>query len=328
MSGLDPGRSTAENYRAFSREARGRSRAYESLATSVADDDMVWPSSLRFRRPSASPIYCSLRPGTCSTPRPISARCGTWSAARDRTDRGDPDPAHPDERAARCATLLPALTSLPRPAGPDRGRRQRRAHPAVRPLLLRLRRPPDHRLRPGRADAALRRGRSCAAARPAAGHRLAGRARPQPARRDPRRRRPLAVLPGLARRSDRQARLAAAVASARRDPPAVHRGDLRTDLPAVAARAPADATLVIYHSAVLALRAARGPGAGSPATSGAWAPCGCPTRPPGWCLACRLPASGRGRLCSAATGGRRWPSPTVTGHGFAGCAARASSLPH
>ena len=57
------------------------------------------------------------------------------------------------------------------------------------------------------------------------------------------------VWPG---ESDRQARLAAAVASARRDPPPVYRGDLRTDLPAVAARAPADATLVIYHSAVLA----------------------------------------------------------------------------
>jgi hypothetical protein len=32
----------------------------------------------------------------------------------------------------------------------------------------------------------------------------------------------------------------------------VHRGDLRTDLPALAAQAPAGATLVVYHSAVLA----------------------------------------------------------------------------
>jgi hypothetical protein len=32
----------------------------------------------------------------------------------------------------------------------------------------------------------------------------------------------------------------------------VHRGDLLTDLPALAAEAPADATLVVYHSAVLA----------------------------------------------------------------------------
>jgi hypothetical protein len=41
------------------------------------------------------------------------------------------------------------------------------------------------------------------------------------------------------------------VATARRDPPAVHRGDLLTDLPALASRAPPGATLVIYHSAVL-----------------------------------------------------------------------------
>ena len=32
----------------------------------------------------------------------------------------------------------------------------------------------------------------------------------------------------------------------------MHRGDLLTDLPALAALAPADATLVVFHSAVLA----------------------------------------------------------------------------
>ena len=61
------------------------------------------------------------------------------------------------------------------------------------------------------------------------------------------------VWPG---ESDREERLAAAVASARRDPPPVYRGDLRTDLPALAVRAPAGTTLVIYHSAVLAYVAA------------------------------------------------------------------------
>jgi hypothetical protein len=44
----------------------------------------------------------------------------------------------------------------------------------------------------------------------------------------------------------------ASVAAARRDPPVVHRGDLLTDLPALAAQASAGATLVVYHSAVLA----------------------------------------------------------------------------
>jgi hypothetical protein len=57
------------------------------------------------------------------------------------------------------------------------------------------------------------------------------------------------VWPG---EGDRGERLAAAVATARRDPPVVHRGDLLTDLPALAALAPADATLVVFHSAVLA----------------------------------------------------------------------------
>ncbi len=56
------------------------------------------------------------------------------------------------------------------------------------------------------------------------------------------------VWPG---EGDREERLAAAVASARRDPPAVHRGDLLTDLPALAAQAPAGATLVVYHTSVL-----------------------------------------------------------------------------
>jgi hypothetical protein len=56
------------------------------------------------------------------------------------------------------------------------------------------------------------------------------------------------VWPG---EDDRAERLAAAIASARRDPPAVHRGDLVTDLPALAAQAPAEATLVVYHTSVL-----------------------------------------------------------------------------
>jgi hypothetical protein len=50
----------------------------------------------------------------------------------------------------------------------------------------------------------------------------------------------------------RRERLDAAIATARRDPPKIHRGDLRTDVPALARQAPAGATLVIFHSAVLA----------------------------------------------------------------------------
>jgi len=56
------------------------------------------------------------------------------------------------------------------------------------------------------------------------------------------------VWPGEGDRADR---LAAAIAAARRDPPAVRRGDLLTALPALAAEAPAGATLVVYHTSVL-----------------------------------------------------------------------------
>jgi hypothetical protein len=50
----------------------------------------------------------------------------------------------------------------------------------------------------------------------------------------------------------RFATLDAAVEIARRDPPRVVTGDLLTDVAPLAAEAPADATLVIFHSAVLA----------------------------------------------------------------------------
>jgi hypothetical protein len=49
----------------------------------------------------------------------------------------------------------------------------------------------------------------------------------------------------------RRARLRAAAAVAAADPPLLVRGDLVDDLPALAARAPAGATLVVLHTSVL-----------------------------------------------------------------------------
>ncbi|MFC3505186.1 DUF2332 family protein [Micromonospora krabiensis] len=49
----------------------------------------------------------------------------------------------------------------------------------------------------------------------------------------------------------RRARLRAAASVAAADPPLLVRGDLVDDLPALAARAPADATLVVFHTSVL-----------------------------------------------------------------------------
>jgi hypothetical protein len=51
---------------------------------------------------------------------------------------------------------------------------------------------------------------------------------------------------------DRLGRLRAAIAVARVERPRVVKGDLLIDLPEVAAQAPRDATLVVFHSAVLA----------------------------------------------------------------------------
>ena len=56
------------------------------------------------------------------------------------------------------------------------------------------------------------------------------------------------VWPG---QDDRAARLRAAITIARRDPPNVVRGDLLTDLVQLVATAPKDATLVVFHTAVL-----------------------------------------------------------------------------
>jgi hypothetical protein len=57
------------------------------------------------------------------------------------------------------------------------------------------------------------------------------------------------VWPG---QEDRRARLHAALTLARKDPPRLVKGDLNEVLPDVAATAPSDATLVIFHTAVLA----------------------------------------------------------------------------
>ena len=51
---------------------------------------------------------------------------------------------------------------------------------------------------------------------------------------------------------DRLARLRAAIEVARADPPRIVAGDLLTSLPTLAAEAPTDATLVVFHTAVLA----------------------------------------------------------------------------
>ena len=253
MTGHDPAKGIAENYREFARlEAHGRSPAYETLAESVAGD----PAILRFltelppekRQPNllfAAARYLLGAPADITHLRAMvsqaSIELSEQMLAR-RTQTNEP---------ARSAVLLPALAQLPPPlalieAGASAGLN-----------LLVDRYSYDY-----------------------AGHRLAGLDPEAPTLWcEPRGPVPLpARIPAISWRAgldlnpldvtreddvrwlsclvwpgegDRAQRLAAAIASARRDPPAVHRGDMLTGLPSLAAQAPADATLVIYHTSAL-----------------------------------------------------------------------------
>ena len=249
---------TAAEYLVFARqEARGRSPAYESLAESVAGDAALvsFAASLPYAKRQPNLLFAAARyllgaaPGLPQLRDLVNGSRAelTEVILSHRTQTNEP---------ARCATLLPALAQLPQPlalieVGASAG------------LTLLV----DHY------------------SYDYAGHRLAGRDPQAPTLRcEPRGPVPLpARLPEVVWRAgldlnpldvndaddmrwlsclvwpgegDRQERLALAIASARRDPPVVHRGDLLTDLPAVAAQAPADATLVVYHTSVLTYVAA------------------------------------------------------------------------
>lgn len=254
MGGQDPTAAVAENYRRFAREeARGRSAAYELLAEHVATDDTLisYLTALPPDKRQPNLLFAAARyllgaPADTGSLRRLVAERGAELAAVMLVRRTQTN------EAARCATLLPALSRLPPPlalleVGASAGL-----------TLLVDRYSYDY-----------------------AGHRLAGTdplaptlacapvgdvplpaAVPEVAWRAGLDLNPLDVTddddvrwlrcllwPGEA---DRERRLADAVATARRDPPPLHRGDLKTDLARLAGAAPADATLVVYHTAVLA----------------------------------------------------------------------------
>jgi len=250
----DPAAAVAEDYRAFARqEARGRSPAYEALAESVAGDAglVAFAASLPPAKRQPNLLFAAARyllgapPGLAQLRDLVSRSRAELTGAilSRRTQTNEP---------ARCATLLPALALLPQPlalieVGASAG------------LTLLV---DSYSYDYG-------------------GHRLAGRDPRAPTLRcEPRGPVPLpAAVPEVMWRAGldlnpldvndaddvrwlsclvwpdeghREERLAAAIASARRDPPVVHRGDLLTDLPALAAQAPSGATLVVYHTSVLA----------------------------------------------------------------------------
>ena len=253
IGGLDPQHSTAENYRIFGREARGRSPLYETLAPAVADDELILTFLGTLPPPKRQPnlLFAAARYLLDGAPGLDELRALVRHNATDlsrvmltrRTQTNEP---------ARCATLLPALAGLSEPlalievgasAGLtllfDRysydydGRRVAGSDPDGPTLRCEVRGPVPLPVRV-----------------PAITWRAGLALNPLDVTRDDDVRwLSCLVWPG---ESDREERLAAAVAAARRDPPPVYRGDLLTDLPALAAQAPAGATLVIFHSAVLA----------------------------------------------------------------------------
>ena len=256
MGGLDPKRTTAENYRVFGQEARGRSPAYETLAAAVAGDGLILEFLDTLPPPKRQPNLLFAAARYLGTPSDIGAlrtlvRRDAAGLSRvmlaRRTQTNEP---------ARCATLLPALAALPGPlALIEVG-----ASAGLTLLFDRYSYDYDgHQIAGSDPDApTLRCAISGPAPLPDRVPAIAWRAgldlNPlDVTREDDVRWLACLVWPG---ESGRQDRLAAAIASARRDPPPVQRGDLLTDLPALAAQAPAEATLVIYHSAVLAYVAA------------------------------------------------------------------------
>ena len=296
----------ARAYRGWARrEARGRSAAYEALAESVAEDAALagFVAGLPPGKRQPNLVFAAARyllgtPPVIGTLRELVSQSPaelTQVILTRRTQTNEP---------ARCAVLLPALAQLTPPlALIDVG-----ASAGLTMLFDRY--SYDY-----------------------AGHRLAGHDPQAPTLRcEPRGPVPLpAHVPAITWRAgldlnpldvtsdddtnwlsclvwpgegDRAQRLAAAIASARRrDPPVVHRGDLLTSLPALAAQAPSDATLVVYHSSVLWYIApdqreqfastVRGLGA-------AWLS----SEPPGVVPGTSMPAQDDDQLCVVARDGR------------------------
>jgi hypothetical protein len=254
MIGLDPRLSTGENYCRFARaEAAGRSPAYERLACAVAEDELVLGFLEGLDRPRRQPnlLFAAARYLLGTIPDPESLHALVAERARELAEVMSTRRTQTNE-AARCAVLLPALGMLPGPlallevgaaAGltllPDLYSYDYGDHH----LAGRDPRAPTLACRP-----------SGPVPIPQDVPEVVWRAGIDLNPLDLHDARALAWLECLIWPGEdgRVERLHAAAAVARRHPPALHRGDLLDDLPRVVALAPKDATLVIYHTAVLA----------------------------------------------------------------------------
>lgn len=244
---------TARRYRQFAaREARGQSAVYERLALAVAEDPVVLRLLAELAEPKRQPnlLFAAVRflGGPVEEPaafhdwvvRHWGEVAATMRARRTQTNE-----------AGRCAVLLPVLARLPQPlallevgasAGlclyPDAYRYRYGERPVG---------PPDS---PVLLDCTVEGAVPVPEVMPTVVWRAGLDLNPLDLScAEDLRWLDALVWPG---QEHRRARLHAAATVARADPPRIERGDLLADLPALAASAPADATLVVFHSSVLA----------------------------------------------------------------------------
>lgn len=244
----------AQRYRDFAREqARGQSAAYERLTEAIADDPEVL--ALIAGMPTVNKRQPNL---LLASVRRLGGPYDDYAAFRAFvTGRWDEIAATMLARAtqtnepARCATLLPLLAGLPGPlalleVGASAGL-------CLHPDRYRYRyddRPP---FGPEGSPVVFPCATSGPVPVPDAVPEVVWRAgidlNPlDVSDEDDRRWLEALVWPG---RPERSRRLRAAVDAVRETPPPIVRGDLLEELPALAARAPRDATLVVFHTAVL-----------------------------------------------------------------------------
>jgi len=242
-------------FRDFARnEARDRSVVYERLAVSVAGSDVLIDLIASLPPGKRQPnLVLAAACWVCGPPNDPKAFLGVvaerWAeitaVVQDRTTQTN--------EPARCATLLPLLASLPQPlalvevgasAGlcllPDRYGYQYDGELLQASLATTLPIFPcettgDVPLPSRLPDIVWRRGLDIDPVALDATDKIAWLE--------------ALVWPGEV---DRLNRLREAISVARADPPIVVRGDLLTDLERVASEAPSGATLVVFHTAVLA----------------------------------------------------------------------------
>jgi Uncharacterized protein conserved in bacteria (DUF2332) len=244
-------RTTRDWYLDFAQEAHGNSPAYERLSGAVADDPELIDILDKLPEPKRQPnlLFAAVRylGGPVEDPEPFREFVLTrWDEVSEvmrhrRTQTNE---------AGRCAVLLPVLARLPQPLA-----------------LLEVGASAGLCLYPDRYGYRYSDGHACGAESPVqlecavTGPVPWPHALPTVVWRAGLDLNPLDVsddddvrwLEALVwpEQEHRRERLRAAAAIARAEPPLLVRGDLLEDLPALAAQAPADVTLVVFHSSTV-----------------------------------------------------------------------------